>query len=80
MKPTNKRRKVDSKCCIFKDEWTKTFLLKSNENTVYLAYHELLTVLKAFNIKIHYVTKHNNMEKICKKVNGQIKLLNEMTD
>lgn len=56
-----KRRKVDSECRVFKDEWTfKYFFTAIKDKPVCLICHDSIAVFKEFNLARHFMTKHNN--------------------
>lgn len=57
----SKKRKVDSECRVFKDEWTwKYFFTPIKDKPVCLICNEAVAVFKEFNISRHFVTKHNS--------------------
>lgn len=56
-----KKRKVDSECRVFKDEWTwKYFFTPIKDKPVCLICNEAVAVFKEFNLSRHFMTKHNN--------------------
>uniref|UniRef100_A0A8C6Y931 HAT C-terminal dimerisation domain-containing protein n=1 Tax=Naja naja TaxID=35670 RepID=A0A8C6Y931_NAJNA len=56
-----KKRKVDSKCRVFKREWTtKYFFTKVQSMLVCLIFQETLAVFKEYNLSRHFATKHGN--------------------
>ena len=57
--PTCKKRKIEDENGQFKEEWTtKYFMQHFNGAAVCLICCESVTVLKDFNCKWHYETKH----------------------
>lgn len=57
----SKKRKVDSECRVFKDEWTwKYFFTPIKDKPVCLICNEAVAVFKEFNLSRHFMTKHNN--------------------
>lgn len=56
-----KKRKVDSECRVFKEEWTwKYFFTLFKEKPVCLLCNTTVAVLKEYNIQRHFKTKHEN--------------------
>lgn len=56
-----KKRKFDSECRVFKDEWTwKYFFTPIKDKPVCLICNEAVAVFKEFNLSRHFMTKHNN--------------------
>lgn len=55
-----KKRKVDTECRQFQEKWTDEyyFFIMHNGKPVCLLCNESISVLKEFNIKRHYSTKH----------------------
>lgn len=55
-----KKRKVDTECRQFQEKWTDEYYFFSMHNgkPVCLLCNESISVLKEFNIKRHYSTKH----------------------
>lgn len=61
----SKKRKVDSKYRIFKDEWTEkyTFILPmTSTKTMCLTCSESVALVKSANVKRHYDTKHSHFD------------------
>lgn len=59
MSSSEKRRKVDAECRMFKNSWTEAFfVIEQNETILCLICHEKISVCKEYNIKRHYSTKH----------------------
>ena len=57
---TNKKRKVDTESRIFQEKWTiDYFFTQINENPVCLLCSESVSVMKEYNVRRHYVTKHS---------------------
>jgi len=55
-----KKRKVDSECRLFKEEWTrKYFFTEYNCKTVCLICNEAVAVFKDFNLARHFNTNHS---------------------
>ncbi|CAM5076914.1 unnamed protein product [Eretmochelys imbricata] len=53
------KRKVDSECCMFKEQWSVHYLvIKSGSKALCLICNETIAVLKEYNIRRHYETKH----------------------
>ena len=56
---TNKKRKVDTESRIFQEKWTiDYFFTQINEKPVRLLCSESVSVMKEYNVRRHYVTKH----------------------
>lgn len=56
-----KKRKVDSECRVFKEEWTwKYFFTLFKEKPVCLLCNTTVAVLKEYNIQRHFKSKHEN--------------------
>ena len=56
-----KKRQVDSECCVFNTEWTsKYFVTHVGSKAVCLICQNAITVFKEYNIKRHFSTKHAN--------------------
>ncbi|GBM68465.1 General transcription factor II-I repeat domain-containing protein 2B [Araneus ventricosus] len=81
-----KKRKVDSECRAFNDEWTwKYFFTVVKDRPVCLICNEAVTVFKEYNISRHFTSKHKNsnyeamseyerkqnVESLCKKLSGR---------
>ena len=57
---TNKKRKVDTESQIFQEKWTiDYFFTQINEKPVCLLCSESVSVMKEYNVRRHYVTKHS---------------------
>ncbi|CAM4600194.1 unnamed protein product [Lepidochelys olivacea] len=53
------KRKVDSECRVFKEQWSVDyFVIKSSSKTLCLVCNKTIAVLKEYNIRRHYETKH----------------------
>ncbi|GBM69683.1 hypothetical protein AVEN_49056-1 [Araneus ventricosus] len=83
---TTKKRKVDSECRAFNDEWTwKYFFTVLKDKLVCLICNEAVAVFKEYNISRHFTSKHKNcnyeamseyerkqnVESLCKKLSGR---------
>lgn len=72
-----KKRKVDSECRLFKEEWAwKYFFTEYNCKPVCLICNEAVAVFKDFNLARHFNTKHSKtkyalMNDAEKKVNAE---------
>lgn len=56
-KMASKKRKVDSECRVFKDEWTwKYFFTPIKDKPVCLICNEAVAVFKEFNLSRHFKT------------------------
>ena len=56
-----KKRKVDSECRVFKDEWTwKYFFTVVKDKPLCLICNETVAVFKEYNISRHFTSKHKN--------------------
>lgn len=54
-----KKRKIDSECRTFKDQWNiQYFVIESSKKALCLICNETIAVLNEYNIKRHYETKH----------------------
>lgn len=73
-----KKRKVDSECRLFKEEWAwKYFFTEYNGKPICLICNEAVAVLKDFNLARHFNTKHAktkyaSMNDAERKVNAEI--------
>ena len=57
---TNEKRKVDTEARIFQEKWTiDYFFFQINEKPVCLLCSESVYVMKKYNVRRHYVTKHS---------------------
>ena len=57
---TNKKKKVDTESRIFQEKWTiDYFFTQINEKPVCLLCSESVSVMKEYNVRRHYVTKHS---------------------
>ncbi|UYV69372.1 EPM2AIP1 [Cordylochernes scorpioides] len=55
-----KKRKIDSECRKFKDQWNiQYFVTESSNKALCLICNESIAVLKEYNMKRHYETKHS---------------------
>ncbi|UYV61751.1 EPM2AIP1 [Cordylochernes scorpioides] len=55
-----KKRKIDSECRKFKDHWNiQYFVIESSNKALCLICNESIAVLKEYNMKRHYETKHS---------------------
>ncbi|UYV68887.1 EPM2AIP1 [Cordylochernes scorpioides] len=55
-----KKRKIDSECRKFKDQWNiQYFVIESSNKALCLICNESKAVLKEYNMKRHYETKHS---------------------
>ena len=60
MAPPAKRRKVDSECRVFNDDWTEKYLfVEHNESAKCLICSLCISSKKVYNLKRHYETTHN---------------------
>ena len=60
-KMSTKKRKVDSECRVFKDEWTwKYFFTAFKDKPLCLICNETIAVYKEYNISRHFISKHKN--------------------
>ncbi|GBN43037.1 General transcription factor II-I repeat domain-containing protein 2 [Araneus ventricosus] len=81
-----KKRKVDSECRAFNDEWTwKYFFTVVKDKPVCLICNEAVAVFKEYNISRHFTSEHKNsnyeamseyerkqnVESLCKKLSGR---------
>lgn len=58
---SSRKRKVDTECRLFKDEWTqKYFFILFKEKPLCLICNETVAVVKEFNIQRHFKTKHGS--------------------
>ncbi|PNF18344.1 hypothetical protein B7P43_G13898 [Cryptotermes secundus] len=58
---STKKRKVDSECRVFKDEWTwKYFFTAFKDKPLCLICNETIAVYKEYNISRHFISKHKN--------------------
>ncbi|CAI6353539.1 unnamed protein product [Macrosiphum euphorbiae] len=55
----SKKRKIDSECRVFQHKWINQYFVIENKGKVMcLVCRELISVLKEYNIKRHYESKH----------------------
>ncbi|UYV73039.1 EPM2AIP1, partial [Cordylochernes scorpioides] len=60
MRRMEKKRKIDSECRKFKDQWNiQYFVIESSNKALCLICNESIAVLKEYNMKRHYETKHS---------------------
>ncbi|UYV84568.1 EPM2AIP1, partial [Cordylochernes scorpioides] len=60
MNRMEKKRKIDSECRKFKDQWNiQYFVIESSNKALCLICNESIAVLKEYNMKRHYETKHS---------------------
>ena len=74
-----KKRKIDDEGRIFNKDWSsKYFVIQHNQGTVCVICQTTIAVMKEYNIKRHYTTKHST---IYDAVEGQdrVNKLEEMT-
>ena len=61
MSVQGKKRKVDSECRIFQEKWSMNyFVIKSGNKALCLICNEIIAVLKEYNIRRHYESKHSS--------------------
>lgn len=66
-----KKRKIDSECRVFNKQWTSDyFMIDNNNKALCLICNETVAVLKEFNVRRHYETKHKS--KFC-NLSGKLK-------
>ncbi|XP_068118264.1 general transcription factor II-I repeat domain-containing protein 2-like [Hyperolius riggenbachi] len=57
----SKKRKIDSECRIFKEQWTYDyFFIQCKERAVCLLCQESVAVFKDYNLRRHYETRHKD--------------------
>ena len=67
----SKNQKVDSECWGFKESWELDYFVQKNNNRpLCLICNKTVAVMKEYNIKWHYVTKHANRYE---KFEGQVR-------
>ena len=67
----SKKRKLVSECRGFKESWGLDYFAQENNNRpLCLIRNETVTVMKEYNIKRHYVTKHATTYE---KLEGQVR-------
>ncbi|KAE9521920.1 hypothetical protein AGLY_017727 [Aphis glycines] len=54
----SKKRKIDSECRVFNKWINQYFVIENKEKVICLVCRELISVLKEYNIKRHYESKH----------------------
>lgn len=55
----NRKRKIDSECRVFQEEWTwKYFFMEYNQKPICLICQEPVAVLKDYNLARHFNSKH----------------------
>lgn len=60
MMSSHKKRKVDSECRVFNVKWSEEYFVTEHNNSVLcLICNEKIAVLKEYNIRRHYETKHS---------------------
>ena len=56
---SNKKRKVEDELRVFQTRWTESyFFIEFNNTPICLICNESISVLKEYNVKRHYETKH----------------------
>ena len=61
MMAEKKKRKIDYECRQFQDKWSlKYFFIKSADKALCVTCHEAIEVLKEYNLRCHYQTKHQS--------------------
>lgn len=59
MASSSKKRKVSDECRIFQERWTEAyFFIDVNQKPICLVCNESVAVMKEYNLKRHYETKH----------------------
>lgn len=53
-----RKRKVTDKRRTFQEKWTSYFFVEIKNKPICLIYNEAVSVLKEFNLRRHYETKH----------------------
>lgn len=53
-------RKVDSECCVFKEEWTAKYFTNIGHKAVCLICQESVAVFKEYNLNQNFSSKHAN--------------------
>lgn len=67
----DKKRKIDSECRVFQEKWTSDyFFVLVKEKPICLICKESMAVMKEYNLKRHYLTKHSKFANI----DGQTRL------
>uniref|UniRef100_A0A8C8SQM6 SPIN-DOC-like zinc-finger domain-containing protein n=1 Tax=Pelusios castaneus TaxID=367368 RepID=A0A8C8SQM6_9SAUR len=57
----SRKRKIDSECRIFKEQWTYDyFFMQCKEKVVCLMCQDLVAVFKEYNLRRHYETRHKD--------------------
>ncbi|KAL7640058.1 UNVERIFIED_CONTAM: hypothetical protein RMT77_009472 [Armadillidium vulgare] len=55
-----KKRKIDSECKKFKEQWRyQYFVIESSNKAMRIICNETISVLREYNIKRHYEAKHS---------------------
>lgn len=63
MASTSKKRKISEENRSFQEKWTEQYLcIQSGGKALCLVCQETISVLKEYNIKRHYITKHKEYE------------------
>ncbi|XP_073432233.1 general transcription factor II-I repeat domain-containing protein 2-like [Dendrobates tinctorius] len=58
---TSRKRKIDSECRIFKEQWTYDyFFMQYKERAVCLICQNIVSVFKEYNLRRHYQTQHKD--------------------
>ena len=68
-----KKKIIDYECRQFQDEWSlKYFFIKSADKALCVICHEAIAVLKEYNLRRHYQTKHqSNYSQLTGKVRAE---------
>lgn len=57
----SRKRKIDSECRIFKEQWTYDyFFMQYKERAVCLICQNIVSVFKEYNLRRHYQSKHKD--------------------
>ena len=60
------KRKVEDECRQFQVEWSvKYFFIESENNALCVIYHESVAVVKEYNMRRHYQSKHKGTYSWC---------------
>lgn len=74
----NKKRKIDTECRIFKSSWTENYFVAEHKgNVICVICQETIAVMKEYNIKRHYTSKHAaKYDELCGQIRSErVKLL-----
>ncbi|KAL3875981.1 hypothetical protein ACJMK2_033874 [Sinanodonta woodiana] len=55
-----RKRKIDDECRQFQEEWSLKYFIKSGEKALCVICNETVAVIKEYNLRRHYQSKHQD--------------------